>query len=151
MFSGWIEAGVPVRPLYEMCNFIETGKMKVRASHGRDREVRVMTLKLWRGERFDPLDLVAYIEKSLLHEPRFNAMKPWAKTTCIREKTLTLETYLMDPEEEVRQLSNAFPHLFSREHNPFADGVDSAVGRRQRHECGAANIENAEDTDRKGQ
>ena len=150
MFSGWIEAAVPVRPLYEMCNVVENGKMKVRASRGRDREVEVMTLKLWREECFDPLDLVAYIEKNSLHEPRFNAMKPWAETTCIREKALTLETYLMDPAEEVRQLAGAFPHGFSRERNPFAIGIEAAVEGQQGQEVVTAKAAEAEDGDRKG-
>ena len=68
----------------------------------------VVEFSLWQNDVFSSQDLINYIEINSLHNPRFNAMEPWADTIRIENKKLIFETFLMNPEKEVGEFRMKF-------------------------------------------
>ena len=108
MFSGLVESGHPVRPVYEMCNFITSGNMRVHTTSARPSGGTTTDFSLWASDHFTPDDLVAYLSINPLYSSRFDAMHPCYKELQIKYTKLVYETYILNSEEQIANFKQSY-------------------------------------------
>lgn len=103
MFSGFRADGNPVRRMHELCNYIETGKIRVAEvirspSQQTPADIVVKEVDVWGGE-YPQLtaDLLwEYLAKDKLVKPIFDAMESYSKVHTLKKRNLVFSTFALD-------------------------------------------------------
>lgn len=105
----------PVRPIFELCNILSSGKM--RANDGKT------VYNLWEGNTFSTSDLILYLGEDHLYRCYSNSMREAPEVFKFGNSTLTFPTYYFDLEimqDEIGrrfQLSDIDPDACEMEDN----------------------------------
>lgn len=83
MFNGYNDGTNHVRSLYELCEFLTTGNIKILNK----------TVNLWKHSAISSADIYDYIENSIFHTKMLNSLHPLEITTTSNNKELVTKTY----------------------------------------------------------
>jgi hypothetical protein len=89
MFTGYHRGTHAVRPLYSLASFIRSGELAYQDQ----------IVNLWEGKSIHARDLVAYIEKNVMHDPLLKLMKPCEHTYQVGGKMLVFPSFALDVTE----------------------------------------------------
>ncbi len=97
MFSGGRVLGHPVRSVFELVNFLNSGEVSFHEGNIRKSTKReLFNFKVWHGEEFCSEDLIDYLEKDLMHEPVFRAMKEVKQIISLGSRKMVVPIYRLD-------------------------------------------------------
>ena len=103
MFYGWRQNGHPVRSIYELFNFIDTGEISINEITSKGKEERIV-VNCWQGNKFTGKDLSKYFKTNFLQNFNLDSMFSIDEKTKIRGKTLIKKTFATDVLEQFNQL-----------------------------------------------
>ena len=86
VFNGYVVGDHPVRPAYELMNMVSEGRIGVGEE----------SVRVWRGEDFEPQDLVDYLEGTTIHADFFDALEESALQYDFGGASLVQWTYVFD-------------------------------------------------------
>ena len=98
MFSGYNSKNNHVRSVYELSNFIDTGRVELESG----------SISLWSSENIENNDLYLYLEKDKLHSLVNNSIKYNEKRIFLAKKIILSREYYLDIEDSLGAIVKEF-------------------------------------------
>lgn len=108
MFSGWREQGHSIRPIYELRNIVQSGKIYAKLLDVSDKTLEGQSFRVWKGNTFNVKDIIEYIEKDSLHQCYFDSMRSIKNESRIGDITIIQKTYALDVEKFFQEIGKKF-------------------------------------------
>lgn len=108
MFSGWKEQGHSIRTIYELQNFISSGKISAQLLDLDVKTLDTQAISLWKGTVFSADDLVDYIDKDSLHNLYFDSMIKTEAETSFGNIKIVQYKYNLDATNFLQKVFSKF-------------------------------------------
>jgi hypothetical protein len=108
MFSGWKEQGHSIRTIYELQNFINSGKISAKLLDLDVKTLDTQAISLWKGTVFSADDLVDYIDNDSLHTLYFDSMIKTEAETSFDNINIVQYKYNLDATQFLQKVFSKF-------------------------------------------